>query len=669
MSTLLAILPIVPGGLGAAEDVSNLQAQKTLVLSNVTGSVQIEASVDGVEFVPVCTFVAGGPTDQTIDIVAAYMRVNAVKGNAATACAMAESGGVSLGVVPTPPANGAGADLDISEFGPNTTVFVTGLTGGSVAFEVSCDGVVWSTDFKTFTANGYNTKDISARFIRALGVGATGAIGIGVCSADVPETGIPQQVFDPVDIFIYARTTGDDVLGNGTLANPYRTMQRAVRDIPNPIPAGDVYRVDISGIGVEVLPEMYEFPAFVGVEGIGDFDFSQKYFHYYNAVNIQADPQLATGVAGITSIPLAGAVESTPKASTGLLRITSPGAGWIAGELKGKFAVGAGLATEHSVIWDNGVDWIDITINSSPTYPVEIMECSAELQATKDPGDLHRAAVNIKNSTVGLLGIKVSSLSAAAGSFGNWGLQTAGPLPISVQLCDIRGAGFVTTEWTRARNCYLPESLFLDAPLLLTGCYLDGSVEIVPAGPRVTVWGARGIDSLFRKTVIEGCTTMRFRDLFDTHESGSVPLVQMNFCQILNPLADFPPVLGVVEDGIYWTGAQLRLLGVDITRDAGDPLLGNGAAIRCKGNNALVVLRSVTGTGFALGCAVEDGGNAEQDDAGGVVTDIGSAVGANSFQSGSLPIEATWPVGVYPVSNFPDYAAPAAQGTRVWKRS
>jgi hypothetical protein len=479
-----------------------------------------------------------------------------------------------------------------------------------------------------------------------------------------------QPPYAPVDVFIYARLAGSDADGDGTIANPYRTMERAVRDVPSLVPSGTIYRVDITGIGDEILPEMYEFPVFVGAEGIGDFDFSQKYFHYYNAVNVQADPQVATGTDGITSIPFAGAVVSVPKANTGLKRITSAGAGWTPGQLKGKFAISEGLATQHSVIWANGVDWIDITTTGTPTFPVTIMECSAHLKATKDVGDLHRAAINIKNSTLGLLGIKISSLSAAAGSFGGWGFQSAGPLPASVQLCDIKGAGFVNTEWVRARNCYLPEPLFLNAPLLLIGCYLDKSNEIVPAGPRTTVWGARGMDSLFRRTVIEACTTIRFRDLFDAHESGSVPLVQMTSCQILNPLADFPPIPGIViEDGIYWTGAQLRFSGVDITREPADPLFGVGNAILVNGNGALAVLRGVTGTGFDLGCKVENGGNATQDDAGGDVTTIGATVGTRSFQSGGTAVEATWPAAAYPAANYPDYAALDAQGTRVWKRS
>lgn len=741
--TLAIILPIVAGGIGAPVSTAMLQAEKIIQVTGLKGTVNIESSNDGGATWCQAASFSGAVEDQKVLVASALMRVNATEGSTNAVQVLAEEGVIQSAVIASPPSVGPGADTDVETFGLPTTINVGNFQGkGSVNIEISGDGSNWSTAF-SFRSNGCQTKEIFALFIRANGNNATA--DISVASENPGAQNLPLPPFDPVDIFIYARLTGSDITGTGTLANPYRTMERAVRDVPNIIPSGIIYRVDVTGIGVETLPEMYEFPVFVGAEGIGDFDFSQKYFHYYNAVNVQADPQTATGVSGLTTIPLAGSVVSTPKPSTNLKRITFAGAGWTPGELKGKFAIGAGLAPEHCVIWENGVDYIDITHTSAPTFPIEIMECSAHIQATKDVGDLHRAAVNMKNTAMALLGMKVSSLSGGDAPFGGWGLQVAGPLTNSLQLCDISGVGLETAEWTRVRNCYLPDSLFMDAPLLLTSSYLDKSILVTPAGPRTTVWGARGIDSLMRRCVIEGCSTMRFRDLFDTHESGSMPLLQLNFCQILNPILDFPPVpnavaipftnvtvgtqtlsggdfsrlrtgqvfevvgtaaadgtytaasngtaadivtveaipgideLGVftatanvvIDDGIYWTGAQLRLFGVDISRDGADPLLGFGAAIRCKGNGALALLRSVTGTGFAIGCAVEDGGNAEQDDAGGVVTDIGSAVGANSFKSGSQDIEATWPIDVYPNvnSNYPDYTAAMAQGTRVWKRS
>lgn len=502
---------------------------------------------------------------------------------------------------------------------------------------------------------------------------AAGRISWGV--ADDPDSaadlGGPIAAFDHVDIVKYVRAHGSDEGGDGTLTNPFRTVERGIRAFNPVIPPGKIYRLDATGSGTQTLPEMYEFPVFVGAEGIGDFDFSQKYFHYYNAVNIQGDPQVATGVTGITSIPLAGSTVTVPKANTELKRITHTGAGWVAGALKGKFAVGAGLATEHGVIWDNGTNYIDVTVTTTPTFPITIMEPSFELVATKDPADLHRAAVNIKSTPIALLGAKVRSLSAAAGQFGGWGLQTAGSLPISIQLCHIEGAGFVTKEWTRVRQSYLPNALFMMAPNMLTQCYIHRSLEVVTGGPRVTVWGTRGVDSLFRKTVIEECSTVRFRDLFDTHESAPLPYCQFNLCQFINMLGDFPPVLGTINDGIYWTGAHLDLFGVDLTRTAADPLHTVGNAIRVRGNGATVRLRGVTGTGWALGVLVEDGAHAVQDDAGGAATTLGSAVGANSFKSGSTSIEAAWPTAVYPAngSSITDYSNQHAQGTRVWRRS
>lgn len=475
-----------------------------------------------------------------------------------------------------------------------------------------------------------------------------------------------QPAFTVVEKFIYARTSGSDTAGNGTLANPYRTFQRAIRDVPTVIPPGTIYRVDITDLGLETLPSGYRFPAFVAPEGIGDFDFSHPYFHYYGAVNVQATPKLATGVAGITTIPSAGAVVSTPRASTGLVAIQSPDAGWTPGQLKGKFAVGAGLGNNHGVIWDNTSDTIYVTRTAAPTLPIRIMECSAHLQGPRDADNLHTAALNITNSPVSLLGIKVSSDGSDPGQFGMWGLQTAGPQTVSLQLCDLPGAGFETLAWTRVRACYLPNVLFLMAPNLIIESYIHRSIEVVSAGPRASVWGARGMDSLLRKTVVEGTVPIHFRDLFDNFHSGSIGMLQLQNVQILDPIAEFPPGMeGAHEHGLLWTGGVAILSSVDIRRTSA----GNGSAIYARGPGARVVLRGVTGANFNIGVTADDGAHVEQHDDGGTATALVGTTGA--FKCGSIAAEAAWPSVVYPATggNFADFSGEDATGSRIWRRS
>src|SRR5271154_2323637 len=72
---------------------------------------------------------------------------------------------------------------------------------------------------------------------------------------------VPTAAFAVSTTTIYARVTGSDTTGNGTLTNPYRTFQRAIRDVPLLPAPGARYIVDITGIGTEVFPPNYTTPA------------------------------------------------------------------------------------------------------------------------------------------------------------------------------------------------------------------------------------------------------------------------------------------------------------------------------------------------------------------------------------------------------------------------
>jgi hypothetical protein len=520
----------------------------------------------------------------------------------------------------------------------------------------------------------------------------------------------PQPPFNPTDITIYARLTGSDLVGNGTLANPYRTFARAIRDVPSIIPAGQVWKVDITGSSTlaapEVLPDMYEFPVFVAAQGVGDFDFAEQYFYYYGPVNVLAEPQPATGVAGILTVPI-GSVETYPTASTELVAITSATpTGWVNGALKGKFAISSGVATEHCVIYDNIGDTLFLT-RAKPatpglamTLPIQIMECGAHLTAGKDPNNLHRGAINILNSQVVLGGVKVSSSDGPDGAFSNWGLQVGGTTPPeSLMLCELPGAGLTAESWVRTRACYMEDVLFLMAPLSMTQCYLRHSFNTgIPSGVapslRITVWGCRGLDSMIRRCVIEGLTPIFMRDLFDQGNGGAVGLLDIDHTQFIDMLTQQPGTLGPfpspigqgvnpgwgdmdgpIDSAIYWVGGQCYLQGVDIKNTAPRaPVAGaSGSAIMVRGNGATMQLRSVTSSGNLynnVGAEAIDGGSIQVNDTPtqlfvppGPATSIVGTLGA--FQSGSTVAIAAWPGVPF---NDPDYTGVNAQGTRIFQK-
>jgi hypothetical protein len=200
MSTLLAELTVVPGAVGPAISTANLAAQKTLIVSGVSGTFGIEASSDGINFCNIHTFQPNNDNDEIVTVAAAFMRANATLGGAATACVVAEEGITKTGIVPAPPADGPGAALDITEFGPETTVYVSNIPlGGSVGIEISCDGTKWSSEFQTFQKNECDSKNVAARFIRAVGI-KSGGVLVGVTSQRAESIQIsPTQIIYRMD--------------------------------------------------------------------------------------------------------------------------------------------------------------------------------------------------------------------------------------------------------------------------------------------------------------------------------------------------------------------------------------------------------------------------------------------------------------------------------------
>lgn len=184
MSTDLVELPIVPGTLGPSIATDAFQTEKTMLLYGVIGAVTVEASADGELWCPVDTFAEGQRRDKVALIEAAFMRTDARRGSATQAFVSAETGVTCSAAIPPPLPNGPGMPLDIINFGPSTTVYVKGIDTRfeqSVSIEISLDGTRWSPDFKTFTRDGCFTKNIPARYIRAVGKGNVN-VDVGVCS-------------------------------------------------------------------------------------------------------------------------------------------------------------------------------------------------------------------------------------------------------------------------------------------------------------------------------------------------------------------------------------------------------------------------------------------------------------------------------------------------------
>lgn len=227
----------------------------------------------------------------------------------------------------------------------------------------------------------------------------------------------PGFVSPPLTLTVYARLTGNDTTGNGSLATPYRTFRRAIRDVPNFIPPGVYYRVDVTGIGVETLPNDFIMPSWKSALVTHGYDFGDPYFYALAAVRITAEPQLASALSPANQVvSIANGVWSPANLKTGFLTLTDPTKTWIPGALKGLFVKGDGGVFDTAVIIDNTAT--SITINFGPfplTLPVRIMEPSATLETnTDDPFGFGRAGLYASHEdSLVLGGLRIQPVSGS----------------------------------------------------------------------------------------------------------------------------------------------------------------------------------------------------------------------------------------------------------------
>lgn len=199
------ILPID----GTAVSTSALAAHKTVIAKVVTGSVEVQASADGVFFCTVAKLTAN-KSHAVIDVAAAQMRLAAATGNVANARVIAEQGRVRSAIVPSPPTNGPGAPLDIGALGSTSTVYVAKEPGGKIRIQVSADGAHFVDVMDPVSKSDCASFDIPVLFLRAVGQNASGSIS--VASADPADRALNSPV--PTFVFRPGGIAGGNVYSN-----------------------------------------------------------------------------------------------------------------------------------------------------------------------------------------------------------------------------------------------------------------------------------------------------------------------------------------------------------------------------------------------------------------------------------------------------------------------
>jgi hypothetical protein len=178
-------------------------------------------------------------------------------------------------------------------------------------------------------------------------------------------------------IRIYARATGHDTNGDGTLENPYRTFYRCMQDLPMNAD-GRVFYIDISGIGTEVRDQVtVSFPPLVGGGGLyntvthplQEFEDAGNNYFREGVVNIVASPTVLHSFTPTSQ---------TSDSHTNNKNLVSTGAGWAPDEFKGKFVTN--YTDGMYVIFGNTEDTLSIGRSSTLSGEIHIVEPSAVLK-------------------------------------------------------------------------------------------------------------------------------------------------------------------------------------------------------------------------------------------------------------------------------------------------
>jgi hypothetical protein len=577
------------------------------------------------------------------------------------------------------------APVDISAL----PAFKTVVSSGACIVEVSVDGTSWSQAFAFQNAGGQEAR-VYGQFARV-----TGGAPVWMGGANEGE-GVGWPAFSVQTKRIYARLTGSDVSGDGTLATPYRTFQRAVRDLPRQVLPGERIIVDVTGIGTEVLPADYALPALDCPFGL---DFSSAFgpdgifpFQIGTALEFIAIPQPAAGLSGPNVLTLAEmngpgsgggfgpGVYLDP--DTNLVEIHT-NQSYAADELRGKpiqSALGTCGVCWHNTAGPNSIiytsrasifeEWLSPMFSSpaffpfAPAAPFVIQDQSAELITSNAPSDIIKPGFVIGGS--GSMGIRGIKFTPAAPNPTGFPVQTYGSRTIFWENCDMMGFGAFHGSGC---NIFLSSNIQGGAfasqvPICwISSTFLDmAAINIGWSTPQVFLGLGFVIDNCPAFGVrLDALTPVGRGPMYDLQLRNGVihaPVPDMNFARIAAP-DNFPapffpfslaPPLWTPAYGILIRGGKAMIDHVKIFGCAADP-------IHIEAAFGLVEIKSVTGgeggmiyglpnTNGGIGLSVDDGTHVrceDNDPSPGVATSVSGAggIGVADYKVGDLAV-GTW---------------------------
>lgn len=470
-----------------------------------------------------------------------------------------------------------------------------------------------------------------------------------------------EPPFDVGVVRIYARTTGDDLTGNGTLAKPYRTFQRAVRDVPPILGPGTSYVIDITGpadgsLFDETLPDGYTLPAWKSPNN-DDSTATTPFQQFGQAITIFATPQRVQSLTPAEATINVGDVTITNDPITTLSTFTLTGParpGWAG--IKGKFVLDSVGGIHNVVISEASPTAISVTgsnaVGGGFHFPLQIIEPSAWLHGNGNDDFGAVGSINAHNvDDLGFCGIKITSDNGFPGLFFD------GNGCCGLEFCELEdpqilgSAGNIQFDnANRVANCWVkaPAGLasFTGQSLALFKSLFDGVAT--HNGPFLPA--ATAIAMLF--DVFDGCgvlETIGYNPTFGPAPAGT-----------LHWSIQRTAIKNGTSDGVRFHGTYGRFAKVDISNNVGNGIVVN----RGGGLLYLEHVGSTTPNLGAFGVDISDGMQV-QADVDTVVT-LASLSGATDDVSVGSVGAKSW-AQVAAAVNIPDYAGANATGARIFQ--
>jgi hypothetical protein len=418
----------------------------------------------------------------------------------------------------------------------------------------------------------------------------------------------PFPASAPIITTIFVRTLGSDLTGDGSAGNPYRTFQRAIRDVPRFIQSGNIFTVDVTGIGVEVFPPGYQVPQIQSSSlAYQWFENLSGPFAWLAPLNIMAVPQPVASIPLADTLLPAGSftVTSDPDTFMGTLTLTGLArTSWAGDAMKGKMLIPTGgqssiPAYATSIIIGSTANSIDIAnFGSEIDGDLQIAEPSATFQGSEIPPGATFTGQTfwqggsfqvIGANAIALQGLRITNtdpnLWAAALTF------AGNDLPI-MELCDVDGLCLIRNQL----NAVIYNSVIRSAGKAFAGestVILTSNVLIQDVQQWYLVTGSASLET----TVFDNCPSFGTSPNIST--VGGLGQISTELVSCLFRNAKGP-------EAAVWAYA----VGDWAIEDTKIENTITGDAILVEGRGAPVVLKHVTGTGNAgFGVHVEDGGS------------------------------------------------------------